>query len=93
VCACFKHLKHITGLECLADPIHKSYGQSLTLPCASCTNSCKVNGNDVDGLVQDGNIIVPANKWSSYGTTCCNSDHQEICYLICPPLNGMYIIV
>ncbi|XP_065896233.1 uncharacterized protein [Dysidea avara] len=78
---------YVKSLICSANTIHhKPFGNSITLPCHDCTDICKVNGVHVDGLVQDGNVIIPANDWSSYGTICCSGD-QETCYQICPPLN------
>ena len=59
------------------------------LPCTGCTGPCQLNGIGVDGLIQNGYIIIPASDWSSYGTVCCDGD-QEICYKICPPLNSKY---
>ncbi|XP_065888193.1 uncharacterized protein [Dysidea avara] len=79
-------LVQLQGLICSANTIHhKPFGNSITLPCHDCTDICKVNGIHVDGLVQDGNVIIPANDWSIYGTICC-SGGQETCYQICPPL-------
>jgi len=77
--------EHFAGLLCLANTTHhKGYGDSIMLPCTGCTGRCLVNSMDVNGLVQDGNIIIPASDWSSYGTVYCEGD-QDVCYKICPP--------